>query len=340
MWQKGYEMLPYQQPGLPIPPRDVLERFDVHEPLDTRFQSCARLLQAVWRERKGFDVGSYARADAVPRVLGSRLHTSAARAGVNYLRPDIAKLVRREMAYRERGALIDEARALENLLSSSALVFNLFGPMKLDLALAKKVLRTAFGVKAKQVDGVYFETSPGRGDQAYIGDYTALDVLIAYTGEDGKSGFLGVEVKYSECRPGTSTPVKDRHLEVARRSNLFIDPDDGSLHQAPLRQFFAEHTLCYTMVHERPHFARGTFVVVSPSLNHEMAATIEAYKRHLSPSGADVLPFGVVSLEAMVAAIFDAGEAELGRRLDERYLDFRPIFDLIEEWEPQFDGSV
>ncbi|ESX54730.1 hypothetical protein X760_27835 [Mesorhizobium sp. LSHC422A00] len=329
-------MLSYQKPNLPIPPREVLERFDVQEPLDTRFQSCARLLQAVWRGRKGFAVGSYSRGTENPRILGSRLDSSAARAGVNYLRPDIAKLVRREMAYRERGALIDEARAWENLLSSSALVFNLFGPMKLDLVLAKKVLKAAFGIDAKQVEAVHFETSPGRGDDAYIGDHTALDVLIAYTGKDAKSGFIGIEVKYSESRPGTATPVKERHLEVARRSKLFVDPDDSALHQAPLRQFYAEHTLCYSMVHERRHFDRGAFVVVSPTLNHEMAATIETYRRHLDPAGSNSLPFGVVSLESIVAAISDAGETDLARKLDERYLDLSPIFDLIDDWEPQF----
>ncbi len=330
-------MLNYQKPNLPIPPREVLERFDVHEPVDTRFQSCSRLLQAVWRGRKGFAVGSYSSGKESARQLGSRLDSSAARAGVNYLRPDIAKLVRRELAYRERGALIDEARAWENLLSSSALVFNLFGPMKLDFALAKKVLKEAFALDAKQIDGVYFETSPGRGDDAYIGDYTALDVLIAYTGRDGKSCFIGIEVKYAESRPGSATPVKDRHLEVARRSKLFIDPDAASLHQAPLRQFFAEHALCYSMVYEQRHFDRGTFVIVSPTLNHEMAVTIEAYQRHLDPAGGNALPFGVVSLESIVAAISDAGEADLARKLDERYLDFSPIFDLIDDWEPQFE---
>jgi len=205
----------------------------------------------------------------------------------------------------------------------------------LDAALSKKVLRQAFGVKVKQVDGVYFETSPGRGDESYIGDHTALDVLIAYTGEDGKACFLGIEVKYSECRPGASTPVKERHLDVARRSKLFLDPENGSLHQAPLRQFFAEHTLCYTMVHERHHFDRGAFVVVSPSLNQEMAAAIDRYKGHLAPICADVLPFSVVSLEAVVAAISDAGDADLARRLHDRYLDFGPLFDLIDEWHPE-----
>ena len=253
---------------------------------------------------------------------------------MNYLRPDIAKLVRRELAYRERGALIDEARILENLLASSAMVFNLFGPMKLDGKLALAVLRAAFGIDATKVDGVFFETSPGRGDAAYIGDHTALDALIAYTAVDGKPCFVGIEVKYAESRPTNATPIRDRHLEVARRSGLYHDPDDVSLSQAPLRQFFAEHSLCYTMVHEQRHFARGRFVVVSPTLNHEIASVIEAYQRHLDPSERNALPFAHVSLESIVAAIHDAGEVDLGRALDERYLDFSPVYDLIDDWEP------
>nr|WP_145970987.1 hypothetical protein [Mesorhizobium sp. M4B.F.Ca.ET.089.01.1.1] len=255
---------------------------------------------------------------------------------MNYLRPDIAKLVRRELAYRERGALIDETRAWENLLSSSALVFNLFGPLKLDLALARTVLMSAFGINAKTVNGIFFETSPGRGDNSYIGDHTALDILVAYTDGDDRSAFIGIELKYSECYSGTATPVKDRHLEVARRSRLFVDADDTALHRAPLRQFFAEHCLCQSMVYERHHFDRGMFAVVFPTLNHEIRTTIEAYQCHLDVAGSEALPFRAVSLESMVAAICDAGEVGLARTLDERYLDFGPVYDLIDDWEPTF----
>ena len=34
---------------LPLIPADVLKKHSVHEPLDTRFRSTARLLQALWR---------------------------------------------------------------------------------------------------------------------------------------------------------------------------------------------------------------------------------------------------------------------------------------------------
>ena len=44
---------------LPLIPADVLRKRRVHEPLDTRFRSAARLLQALWREDRDLPIGSY-----------------------------------------------------------------------------------------------------------------------------------------------------------------------------------------------------------------------------------------------------------------------------------------
>jgi hypothetical protein len=44
---------------LPLIPADVLKKHRVHEPLDTRFRSAARLLQALWREDQDLPLGSY-----------------------------------------------------------------------------------------------------------------------------------------------------------------------------------------------------------------------------------------------------------------------------------------
>jgi hypothetical protein len=319
--------------ALPIPPADVMERFSVHEPLDTRFRACARLLQALWRERRSLPIGSYARSETGATPLGSRLAGTPARAGLNYLTADIARQVRRELAYRERGALIDEARAWENLLSSSALTFNLLAPLKLNPTLAKAVLKAVLSIDIKAVEAVCFETSPGRGDNAYIGDHTALDALIIYIGKDGKRGFVGVEVKYAESSPTNATPVKPRLMELADRSGVFVDAANPDLRQPTLRQFFAEHMLCYSMI-EQGLFERGQFIVIAPTLNHEMATALNGYASKLASAHSGILPFTFISLEAMTAAICDAGEPDLARALDERYLDFSPIYDLIDDWTP------
>jgi hypothetical protein len=108
--------------------RDVLKKHRVHEPLDPRFRSAARLLQALWREDRGLPIGSYVNEDGKRRKLGSRISQAAGRAGGNFLTPEIAHTARRETAYREIGALIDAERLATNLLSSMPLTFNLLAP--------------------------------------------------------------------------------------------------------------------------------------------------------------------------------------------------------------------
>jgi len=113
---------------LPLIPANVLKKHCVHEPLDTRFRSAARLLQALWREDRALAIGGYVGEDGKRRKLGSRISEAAGGAGGNFLTPEIAHTARREAAYREVGALIDAERLATNLLSSMPLTFNLLAP--------------------------------------------------------------------------------------------------------------------------------------------------------------------------------------------------------------------
>jgi hypothetical protein len=51
---------------LPLIPAAILKKHHVHEPLDPRFRSAARLLQALWREDRGLPIGSYIGEDRPP----------------------------------------------------------------------------------------------------------------------------------------------------------------------------------------------------------------------------------------------------------------------------------
>ena len=138
-------------------------------------------------------------------TLGSRLDAATGRAGFDYLQPETARLVRRELAFRERGALIDESRVWQNLLASTAMTYNIFGPLKLDLAAAGRVLNAILPAGIKTVTGLYFESSPGRGDPRYIGDHTAFDVVVTNTAKDGAKCFLGIERAGRERRRNRDT---------------------------------------------------------------------------------------------------------------------------------------
>jgi hypothetical protein len=70
---------------LPIVPADILDRFHVNEPYDTRFASGARLLQSIWREKRGHPVGKIKPEKGRRRRLGSRLTPEVARTGVKSL---------------------------------------------------------------------------------------------------------------------------------------------------------------------------------------------------------------------------------------------------------------
>ncbi|WP_157961311.1 PGN_0703 family putative restriction endonuclease [Microvirga flavescens] len=310
---------------LPIIPADILKRHKVLEEYDTRFRASARLLQALWRQDQDLPIGSYATQSGERRKLGSRITTSAGRSGANFLHPDIANLVRHQVAYREVGALIDEQRLYMNLLSSMPLTFNLFGPMALDLELATRTLHAICpDLSSATVTEVLFEHSPGRGNPNLTGDYTAFDVLLAYEGQSGRRGFIAVEVKYSEAMTEPSRPIKPRYDELSAVSKFFIDPESPALRTNPLQQLFRSHLLAYAML-TRGDYDEGRFIVIAPSLNHQVQTAIGTYRCQLLEAAESPLSFGAVTLERVIECLNHAGEPEHAAVLHKRYCDWHRV---------------
>lgn len=327
------ETYPKSEVPIPIVPEDISKRFHVSGIVDTRFAGCARLLQSVWRERHGFEMGRHKPKGGKPRKLGSLLDPALARTGVNFLAPDIAKLVRREVAYREIGALIDERRLWTNLLSSQTLTFNLLARAKLDLGLASRLFRQLLPDLMETVDEITFEHSPGRGDPNYLGDYTAFDAFVTGWGPNGEPTFVAIEVKYSESMRQPGRSEKERYRELTRAFALHIDPEAPSLLAEPLAQLTAEHVLAAVIRHRMGPEARGAFLTIAPALNRDAWNALDLYRTTLTyePKGVAFVP---ATLEAVIAAIRAAGDEVSATRLTERYTDFGPVHALIEEWEP------
>lgn len=319
----------FPRPRLPVIPEEILRRYLVANLKDTRFASSARLLQSIWRERQGYAAGSFIDDAGEVRVLGSLLSETSSRQGSNFLSREIARFVRRDTAYREIGALVDERRLWTNLLSSHPLTYNLFAPLKLNLALATAFFRSLLPDFVVEVLDIAFEHSPARGDPIFTGDRTAFDVVAVVRTQRKLIGFAAIEVKYSEAPlPQGWRPRSGRLDEISASSGLYRDCGAPELRRGQERQFWREHLLGCSMV-ERGLYEEGRFLVIHPVLNVEVGQAVASYRSHLvDPLGSRV-GFDSRSLEDCIQILTDVGAKEYAAKLTDRYLNFAQVEDLI-----------
>ncbi len=313
---------------LPLIPADILKKHHVHEPLDTRFRAAARLLQALWREDRNLPIGSYVGEDGKRRKLGSRISQGAGKTGGTYLTHEVAEIARREIAYREIGAMIDEERLATNLLSSMPLTFNLFAPSakKPDLAgsLLYRLLPDFRGFARR----ILFEHSPGRGNPLFTGDYTAFDALLRYERADGRKGFVAIEVKYSESMREPEAKLRPRYDELSESSGLYIDHAQQALRRNPLQQLWREHLLAQSMV-GNGLYDEGYFILIAPALNYHVQGAVELYRAQLKEPEKGKVRFVNLTLESVIEKI-RRDDPEHANALYRRYCDFWLVDGEIE----------
>ena len=317
---------------LPLVPESILRRFRVLEKRDTRFRSCARLLQAMWRESQGLPIGIHQSRDGGQRRLGSLISTTAADAGRNFLSPAVAHLVHREVTYQERGALIERRRLYGNLLSSQPLAFNLFAPLRFNLHFAAKVIRCLLpDIDIAKILRVQFEHSPGRLDPALTGDRSSFDVAIIYERADGERGLIAIEMKYSESGgEGAKPDLGTRFNELAVASKLYRNPCSAVLRTPSLQQLSREHLLTFAAV-RRGDYAEAHFVLIAPRDNHLIQQAADLYSAHLLTPEPGRVPFINLELERVIEALGWCGEMDYAYALHTRYLDWLKIDGVIEE---------
>lgn len=318
---------------LPLVPQNVLKKHKVSEPTDTRFRSVARLLQALWRQDRDLPIGAYKAQDGTTRTVGSRISKAAALAGANFLTPEIARITRRHVIYREIGAFIDEERLTNNLLSSMPLCFNLFAPMTLALEQATGLFAELIPTFHGRVTRIRFEHSPGRGHPKYLSDYSAFDVFVDYVMADGKRGFIAIEVKYTESLREPIPEMRPRYDEVSRACGLFLDPDAPSLRANPCQQFWRELMLAQCLI-DNAHYDEGHFVVIAPAANWHVQNGVEQFQEKLAPHTDGKVRFVNLTLDDVVEAIrlFDEDHA---KALHRRYLDYWLVDGEIDLHEAQ-----
>ena len=312
---------------VPFIPAQTLRQHKVYDNGDDRFRSAARLRQALFREENSWPIGRYTTAKGKRRKMGNYLSETAAHDGANFISSEIAKLVRREIAYREDGALIDETRLRTNMLSSHPAVFNFFGGMKLDLDLATACMQSIAGDFVGEITDVLFEHSPARRHPAFTNDRTAFDVLLKCTTVQHQNGFIAVELKYSETMQEPPATLRPRYDELSRLSGLYKDPDHPALRSNPLHLLWRQHLLTAAMI-SNGLYTCGRFLVVAPSYNFHVQDAVHEYRQHLASSDGTV-EFDMVSFDDLTKCIARAGREDLSRALHARYCDFKAVDELI-----------
>ncbi len=240
----------------------------------TEFAAHARLLQSKWREGKGYEWEKYG------NFLKSDFATSSK---ANFLTPKIQDLVEQEIKnIRAAKGLIKEPRIWDNLLSSQPLCFNLFGELHYDLQLASQFFRVLFPDRVGEVTAVKFEYSPGRRDVKYTGDNSAFDVFVEYS-KDGRKGFIGIEVKYSESLREESAKKAEANYKVeydrlAAAPGLFKADKLDVLKKPPIAQIWRDHLLSISM---KQDYNEGFFVFLYPSGNIQCENGVKAYQECL-----------------------------------------------------------
>lgn len=264
----------------------------------------------------------YPMGDHRGRALGSRLPVDfATETLANYLTHTIRTVVRAELGDTSKeGRLFAMPRIYNDLLSSQPLCFNLFGELQADLALATSFFQVLQPEVVREVTGIQFEYSPGRGDPRLTGDKSAFDVFVEYEDLYGGLSFFGIEVKYHENLLGAPAKHRKRYDEIAKMMGCFRVEALDQLRHAPLQQIWRDHLLA-GVVKETLGYEHGLFVFLYPAGNTHCAAAITEYQNALM----DTASFAAWTLEQMTAALRACTNASWVNAFHERYLDFKSV---------------
>jgi hypothetical protein len=77
---------------------------------------------------------------------------------------------------------------------------------------------------------------------------------------------------------------------------------------------------------------RALFITISPAQNRRVAAALTLFMAELTapmPTSDGQVGFTAITLEAVVAAIASSGDTQSAAYLQDRYLNFQPVLELV-----------
>jgi hypothetical protein len=272
-------------------------------PQMTSFRQQMRLHQATWREANGHPIGSQPmtpQPGKPVRFVGSRMPLDVARTtGANFVTNPAHEAAKARMAKVEPQQSIDRQGLWADLLSSTALCFNLFGDLAADRSLADRAIHTWWPDTPGTVSDVHFEHSPGRLDLAYLGSLSAFTTAFVTDIGDGTRGVIGIWGRLHErSKSETPKPIRLAHYgSIADRSGVFAPEAFDAVNGTDLTLMWLQHLLVLSMLqHPGDRWAWGRLVVVHPSGNVDYAGACERYRTLL----VDPSTFASITIEDLL----------------------------------------
>ena len=271
------------------------------EPATTAWKRLARWRQARWRDAQGYPIGSDPlRGGLRAKRVGSRIALDFAReSGANLVTPQALAAARGRLALPEPARSFDVEALWADLLSPSALSFNLFGTLAGSAAVAERAVAAWWPKLAHGSVSLRFEHSPSGHETLLLGGPDVFNAAFEVEGSAG-SAILGVNVKYHEHAAAEPAPDPDalaRQVAVAERSGVFRRGWQPRVIGTGLQRIWQEHLLVLSLLqHPARHWTHGCYVLVYPALNPSFAAAVLHYRELLS----DFATFETTTIEGLL----------------------------------------
>lgn len=183
-----------------------------------------------------------------------------------------------------------------NMLRSEHIPYNIFTPMEKDIENAALLFNEIIGGGISRIKHIYIEFAGHADKSLYLNDGTSFDTFIEYENEEGSTGGIGIEVKYTENgypigdkeKSDIEKPDSPYHLMTDKSGYFHPNLDVNIFIKAHhLRQIWRNHLLGYSMI-EQGDITCFHHIHLYPQGNkhfHEYA--LPEYRKLLTDIGAD-----------------------------------------------------
>lgn len=181
-----------------------------------------------------------------------------------------------------------------NMLRSEHIPYNLIVPLETMPEVSTRIFSTITGVMIKNVSAIAIEYAGSGGKSLYLNDHTSFDAYVQYEAYDGRTGGIGIEVKYTENeyalgdKEGKGVSGNNiRYRQMTAKSGYYHPGLDIKMFLTAhhLRQIWRNHILGFSMK-DKGDVQIMHYVHLYPQNNkHIHRHVIPDYRKLLTASG-------------------------------------------------------